>query len=158
MDGFGHDFSDDNFDLSQFDSDYASAEVEEKDFDTVPDGKYQVNIDKVELTHSQTTGNPMLKWTLRIIGPTFKGRMLWRNNVMATKENIKWLKQDLYSCGLHLEKLSDLPVNLERLLNVKLEITKRTRGENENIYINRQIVMDDPGAGAGMDPHSYPAF
>ena len=77
---------------------------------------------------------------------------------MATKENIKWLKQDLFSCGLHLEKLSDLPHNLERLLNVKLEVTKRTRGENENIYINRQIVMDDSGASSGMSPHDFPSF
>ena len=113
MDEFGHEFNDDNFDLSQFDSDYASAEVDEKDFDTVPDGKYQVNVDKVELTHSQTTGNPMLKWSLRILAPTFRGRLLWRNNVMATKENIKWLKQDLFSCGLHLEKLSYLQYLLE---------------------------------------------
>jgi hypothetical protein len=28
---------------------------------------------------------------------------------------------------------------------VKLEITKRTRGENENVYINRCIVLEDGG-------------
>ena len=95
----------------------------------------------------------MLKWTLRILAPTHKGRLLWRNNVMASNENIKWLKQDLYTCGLQLQKLSDLPGYLEQLLNIKLEVTKRTRGENENIYFNRRIVMaDDAGApGAAMD-------
>ena len=119
----------------------------------VPDGKYQVNVDRVELTRAQTSGNPMLKWTLRILAPTHKGRLLWRNNVMASNENIKWLKQDLYTCGLQLQKLSDLPGHLEQLLNIKLEVTKRTRGENENIYFNRRIVMaDDAGApGAAMD-------
>jgi hypothetical protein len=52
-----------------------------------------------------------------------------------------------------LQKLSDLPGHLEQLLNIKLEVTKRTRGENENIYFNRRIVMaDDTGApGAAMD-------
>ena len=115
--------------------------------------KYQVNVDRVELTRAQTSGNPMLKWTLRILAPTHKGRLLWRNNVMASNENIKWLKQDLYTCGLQLQKLSDLPGHLEQLLNIKLEVTKRTRGENENIYFNRRIVMaDDAGApGAAMD-------
>lgn len=143
----------DNIDLAQFDDAFEAAEVEERDFDPVPDGKYQVNVDKVELTRAQTSGNPMLKWSLRIFAPNCKGRMLWRNNVMASAENIKWLKQDLYTCGLQLSKLSDLHGCLEQLLNVKLEVTKRTRGENENIYFNRRIVLaDDPEIpGAAME-------
>jgi hypothetical protein len=133
----------DNFDLSEFDDEYASAEVEERDFEPIPDGKFQVQIDRIELTTAKSSGAIMLKWTLKILGPTHEGRLLWRNNVMATQENIKWLKSDLFACGLELEKLSDLPDNLEKLLDVKLEITKRTRGDNENIYLNRRIVMDD---------------
>ena len=139
--------SNSNLDLAQFDDAFETAAVEEREFEAVPDGKYQVNVDRVELTRAQTSGNPMLKWTLRILAPTHKGRLLWRNNVMASNENIKWLKQDLYTCGLQL------PGHLEQLLNIKLEVTKRTRGENENIYFNRRIVMaDDAGApGAAMD-------
>ena len=88
--------SNSNLDLAQFDDAFETAEVEEREFEAVPDGKYQVNVDRVELTRAQTSGNPMLKWTLRILAPTHKGRLLWRNNVMASNENIKWLKQDLY--------------------------------------------------------------
>ncbi len=134
-----------DIDLAQFDDDFAHAEVEEREFETIPDGKYQVNVERVELTRAQTSGNPMLKWTLRILAPKFRGRLLWRNNVMATRENIKWLKTDLHTCGLNLDKLSELPTNLEKLINVKLEITKRTRCENENVYINRRIVLEDGG-------------
>lgn len=135
-------------DLSQFDDAFTDAPVEEKEFDAVPDGKYQVNVDKVEITTAKTSGNPMLKWTLKILAPSFRGRLLWRNNVMATRENIKWLKNDLHVCGLDLQKLSDLPANLERLLDVKLEVTKRTKGDNENVYFNRRIVTDDAANGA----------
>ena len=144
-----------NIDLSQFDDEYASAEVEERNFEPVPDGKYQISIDRLELTHTKETNNPMLKWTLKIIAPSHQGRLLWRNNVMATSENIKWLKGDLQICGLNLEKLSDLPANLEKLLDVKLEITKRTRGENENIYFNRRIVTDDvPSTNTGENENT----
>lgn len=139
-------------DLSQFDDAFADAPVEEKEFDPVPDGKYQVNVEKVEITTAKSSGNPMLKWTLRILAPRFQGRMLWRNNVMATRENIKWLKNDLHICGLDLQKLSDLRSNLERLLDVKLEITKRTKGDNENVYFNRRIVLDE-SAAAKRDAH-----
>jgi len=65
---------------------------------------------------------------------------------MVSRENIKWLKTYLHTCGLDLEKLSELPNNLDKLLNVKIEVTKRTRGENENVYFNRRIVLEDLSA------------
>jgi len=139
-----------DLDLAQFDDDFAEAPVEEREFEDVPDGKYQVKVEKVELTRAQSSGNPMLKWTLKILGPRCAGRLLWRNSVMASKENLKWLKTDLHTCGVDLDKLSDLPNRLGDLLDVTLEITKRTKGENENIYLNRRVVVEDLG-DAGDD-------
>ncbi len=133
----------DEFDLAQFDDDFAEAKVEEREFEPIPDGKYQVNVERAEMTRALTSGNPMLKWTLRIIAPKFRGRLLWRNNVIVSRENIKWLKTDLHTCGLSLEKISDLPANMEKLINIKLEVTKRSRGENENVYLNKRIVLED---------------
>ena len=144
-----------DLDLAQFDDDFAEAPVEEREFDEIPDGKYQVNVEKVELTRAQSSGNPMLKWTLKILGPRLAGRLLWRNSVMASKENLKWLKTDLHTCGLQIEKLSDLPARLGDLLDVKLEVTKRTKGENENIYFNRRIVVEDL---AGVEDDSLAPF
>jgi len=143
----------DTMDLAQFDDDFVSVDVEEKDFEAVPDGKYQVKVDRVELTRSETSGNLTLKWALKILGPTHKGRLLWRNNVIASKDNVKWLKQDLYTCGLQMDKLSDLPGKLETLLDVGLEVTKRTYNEFENIYFIRRIVLSDEDAAAPSPGH-----
>jgi hypothetical protein len=127
-----------SIDLAQFDDDFQSEATEERgDFETVPDGKYQVAVEKVELTQS-STGNPMLKWTLRILAPRFANRFLWRNSVF-THNTLKYVKTDLHLCGLDLDKLSELPKHLDKLLDVKLEVTKKTKGENENIYFNRRI-------------------
>jgi hypothetical protein len=126
-------------DLSQFDDDFRSEQPEERgDFESVPDGKYQVTVEKVELTEAQSTGNPMLKWTLRVIAPKFVNRLMWRNSVI-THNTLKYVKTDLHLCGLDLEKLSDLPKQLRKLLDVKLEVTKKTKGDNENIFFNRRI-------------------
>jgi hypothetical protein len=126
-------------DLSQFDDDYRSEQPEERgDFESVPDGKYQVIVEKVELTEAQSTGNPMLKWTLRVIAPKFVNRLMWRNSVI-THNTLKYVKTDLHLCGLDLEKLSDLPKQLKKLLDVKIEVTKKTKGDNENIFFNRRI-------------------
>lgn len=145
--------NDDAMGLAQFDDDFVSADVEERDFVAVPDGKYQVKVDRVELTRSKTSGDPMLKWALKILGPTHKGRLLWRNNVIVSKDNVKWLKQDLYTCGLQIGKLSDLPGKLEPLLDIGLEVTKRTKNEFENIYFNRRIVLSDEDAAAQSSGH-----
>ena len=127
-----------SIDLAQFDDDFqGEATAERGDFETVPDGKYQVAVEKVELTQS-STGNPMLKWTLRILAPRFANRFLWRNSVF-THNTLKYVKTDLHLCGLDLDKLSELPKHLDKLLDVKLEVTKKTKGDNENIYFNRRI-------------------
>lgn len=125
-------------DLAQFDDEFQSESPEERgDFESVPDGKYQVAVDKVELTQS-SNGNPMLKWTLRILAPRLINRLIWRNSVF-TSNTLKYVKTDLHLCGLELERLSDLPKHLEQLLDVKLEVTKKTKGDSENVYFNRRI-------------------
>jgi hypothetical protein len=128
-----------NIDLSQFDDDFRGEQpAEREDFESVPDGKYQVTVEKVELTEAQSTGNPMLKWTLRVIAPTFVNRLMWRNSVI-THNTLKYLKTDLHLCGLDLDKISDLPKHLKKLLDLKLEVTKKTKGDNANIFFNRRI-------------------
>src|SRR5215831_1827154 len=136
-------------DLSRFDADFASAPTENRARGPVPDGKYHVNVERVEFATARSSGNTMLKWMLRIIGPTHAGQVLWRNNVLATRENVAWLKADLHICGLDLQKLSDLNANLGKLLEVRLEVTKRTKGDNENVYLNRRIEMDEEDTDAG---------
>jgi len=143
-------------DLSHLDEQYSETEVEEQDFEPVPDGKYQVTVEAVELTHAQSSGNPMLKWKLRILGPAFRNRILWRNSVI-TSNTLQYLKKDLLLCGLQLAKLSELNRHLGELLDVKLEVNKRTKGDSENVFFNRRITVDgdreyDRAAGEAMAP------
>jgi hypothetical protein len=131
-------------DLSGWDEEFSGIKPEARG--PVPDGTYQVNIERVELTRSQNK-NPMLKWELRIIAPEFIGRIIHKHNMLSTSENLKWLKTDLVTCGLELQKLSELQENLFHLLNCKLEITKKSKGEYENIYFNRLLtVTEEPSS------------
>ena len=143
-------------DLSALDHDYAEAPVEDRSQE-VPDGRYQVLVERVYLTKARSTGNPLLRWTLRILGPTHSGRLLFRNNVMLSKENLRWLKSDLHTCGLELGRLSDLANQLESLLDVRLEVVKRTRGDNVSVYFNRQLRADE-AAGREQEPRDDIAF
>ena len=126
-------------DLSHLDEEYAETEVPEQDFTPIPDGKFQVMVERAEIVTARSTGNPMLKWTLRILGPTYKDRLLWKNNVLISGL-MQYVKRDMQTCGIHLQGLSELKSHLEELLDLKLEITKKTKGENENIYFNKLIA------------------
>ncbi|MHB9124598.1 MAG: DUF669 domain-containing protein [Armatimonadota bacterium] len=138
-----------DFDLSQFDESFEEAPVEKREFGDIPDGKYQVSVENAELTKAQTSGNPMLKWTLKILGPSCAGRLMWRNNVISP-DTLKWLKTDLHTCGLELSKFSELPSRIHELRGIRLEVTKRTKNESESIYINRLIVMDETSGNADL--------
>jgi len=134
-------------DLTEFDEYFASTKIANgSDFDDVPDGTYQVVIDEICLDETKETGKPMLKWTLKILGPKFVGRLLWKNQVI-TRESIPYLKKDLLTCGLNLPRLSALADNLEYLWNLKLEVVKKTTTnkrdgkEYSNIFINKKITL-----------------
>ena len=147
----------DPWDLDSYDEEYEKAEKPERgdgEFETIPDGTYQVNVETVELKKSQK-GNTYLAWSLRIIGPKFAGRMLWKNNMIITPKNIQWLKSDLSIAGLpKLPKLSMLPDFLEELLDNKIEITVRNRDENnQDVFFNKRI---EQGSKASEDQGEAP--
>lgn len=150
----------DDFDLAQLDGDFEHAPVEDREFEEPPDGRYQVMVDKVELARSKTSGAAMLKWQMKIIGGRCAGRYIFRNNMIASPENVKWLKRDLATCGMDVNafKLSELPEHLGELLDVTLDVQKRTNGDYVNVYLNRRIEIDVPadfsskrGDGGGGD-------
>jgi hypothetical protein len=129
-------------DLSAFDDEFSSAEA--PSVEEVPDGKYQARIDSVRLDRSQK-GDPMIKWDLIVIAGPHTGRHIFKNSVI-TPAAMPFVKGDLKTLGLELAKFSDLPNHLESLLDVTLEVTKRTRGEFANVYFNRRFQIAGGGA------------
>jgi hypothetical protein len=122
-------------DLSVFDEEYDEAEV--PTYEEVPDGKYQVRVQRAALGTSQA-GDAMLKWDLVVLSGQDAGRHVFKNAVI-THKSLPFVKGDLHTLGVQLSRFSDLPNHLEALLDQTLEITKRTRGEYTNVYFNRRL-------------------
>ena len=130
---------DSRVDLRAFDEIYHNEVVAEHEpWNAIPDGKYEVKVDRVELTQSKSSGNPMLKWTLRITGSTFQGRLFWKYRAI-TENTLKYVKQDLTVCGMQLSQFSELPQRLSALQGIELEVTKLSRGDDSNILFNRRL-------------------
>lgn len=147
----------DEIDLSQFDDDcdWENTPDPEPSYGQVPNGKYQVRVEKIYLATS-SSGNPMLKWQLHILGPKMAGRKLFRNNMLTSPDNREWLRKDLCAAGVSPKKVSDLqrPGFLEQLLDVILEVVVKNKDEEStNVYIQRRIDSAAPnGTGTGTDP------
>ena len=132
-----YDSDGDKVDLTAFDDEFNTAEVPSQE--EVPDGKYQVRIDSVRLEHSQK-GDPMIKWDLIVLSGSQAGRHIFKNSVI-TAASLPFVKGDLKTVGLVLTKFSELAGRLQALLDVTLELTKRTKGEYANVYFNRRIQI-----------------
>lgn len=136
-----------NCDLSRFNDAYRK-EADTPAFTPVPDGRYRVEVDAVELGETANTGNPVLKWTLRISGDDHAGRVLFKRRVITDK-TIRFLKSELKTCGLELSEFSDLPQHLDDLKGIHLEVMKKTNGDWVDIYFENRL--DGPEAPADDD-------
>lgn len=135
-------------DLSTFDDDFESAEVREP-FEDLPDGKYQVNVETVNIdSHAPKDGGavvPTVKWKFKVLTGDHAGRLIFKTNYLRDKTAVGFLKNDLVTCGLKIDKLSHLRDNLERLLDLKLAVqVKRTKSKTSdaeyvNVYINKLL-------------------
>jgi len=146
-------------DMDEMADQYGQESDERPDRGEVPDGAYQVHVDKVELVKAKSSGNTMLKWHLRIIAPEYVGRKLFKNHVF-TPACLRFIKQDLGLCGFDHANFKDLPNHLDELLDLQLEVAKRAQERNANsgvrdgysVYFNRFI-----GRGSSTDGYDASA-
>jgi hypothetical protein len=139
---------DTGIDLSRFDDAFQRAKLKEGDNvrEEVPDGYYDTQVEEVRLGKTPRTGNPMLSWKLRIVSEDFEGRTLNKNRVI-TEKTLAFLKDDLARCGVHLDRLSELPLHLDEMFGMKINVLKKTKDQWTDIYfvkVERQELDNTP--------------
>lgn len=102
----------------------------------IPDGKYLVNIERIECIEDPTTEHYTFKWILRIISPDkFQGRLLYHYNPFASFDNALQLEKDVRACGIDMDNFWDFPHFISDLINIKVEVVKYTIDDKENTRI-----------------------
>lgn len=104
----------------------------------VPDGTYRVNVEDVSLGISPSSGNPTLKWMLRILGPTQQRRVIYKWNGISER-SLPYLIEELQCCGVTLNRIADLEKHLPGLIGMELEIARKTKDGRTNIYFNKRL-------------------
>jgi hypothetical protein len=75
----------------------------------------------------------MLSWKLRIVSEDFEGRTLNKIRVI-TEKTLGFLKEDLGRCGIQLTRLSELPLHLEEMTGLKINVLKKTKDQWTDVY------------------------
>ena len=139
-------------DLSRFNHLYSTESPAEarSSSNSIPDGRYEVVVAEASLTTSQSSGNPMIRWVLRITGSTFRDRIL-RKHSAITEKSLPYVKKELEICGLRLASFSDLSMRVSELEGVELEVAKITKDNDSKVYFNRAITSQDQPDGVTHD-------
>ena len=82
---------------------YNMKEVKDDGFAPIPEGLYNVVVDKAELTTTKDTGNPMIKATLKVQDEPFKNRLVWDNFILTSTALWK-LKSFLDAAGSNVSE------------------------------------------------------
>jgi hypothetical protein len=143
--------------FEDYDEMYGNVEAS-NNFEDVPEGTYQVFIDKISLGETKKDPiRPMLSWALKIMSGEHEGRFLFKNDVVNTnsKETIEkslgFIKTDLSVAGLAECKFSDVAGSLHTLLNTQLEVkvvnkTYKKNGKDvpiQNVWIQKTLDLGE---------------
>lgn len=138
--------------LEQFDDSFAPIQPgRTPGLDVLPDGDYIMEVSTVELQTTQKTGEPIVRWILKIIdGPVSSiGRIEWAN-FLRGQDQANLLGADLMVLGLPTDtwvaghpsgkKFSEeLPKGLASLNGCRFTASKTSKSGGVKVYHNLRI-------------------
>lgn len=107
----------------------------------LPDGEYNFIIQRVELTQSKTSGNPMLKYQLQVLDAPYTGRQVTKYRAI-TEKTVELVRVDLRACGLQFDSFVELPGLLAQLQGRCVNGRKKTQAnqpDRYNVYFERLV-------------------
>lgn len=133
--------------LATFDQQWQEIEVDPSGNVRLPDGNYQVSLDSTLIEKSKDGSKVLWKITFKVLtGSQNAGKLIFYTSVLNDAERLQYIKQDCYRLGFPIAKLSDLPKQFERMLDIKVEVQLKTKGEYQNCYIQKRLGDVESGA------------
>ncbi|MFQ5647331.1 MAG: DUF669 domain-containing protein [bacterium] len=135
--------------LKAYDDEWDGMETpEKKEYEPIPNGKYQAVIDKAYMDEAKSSGADLLQLELVIIAGKFKKRRLFKKSTLLTRENLRWLKDDLKKIEVAITPISKLDEQLDKFIDVVVEVyvkNKEYQGKDyPNVYFNKKLDIAIP--------------
>lgn len=118
----------------------------------IPDGRYRARIeDAVVELGGANKDRFQARFSLRIIGPTHEGRMVWRTNGLANDKGIEFMKRDLVVIGVDVPEGSEelpeaLAVCQDKVVEIRIKNVEGDTGVFQNVFINKVVDEDEEPA------------
>lgn len=150
--------------LASFDDAFAEAPTPVRGASgSVPDGKYQVKIDKVQIRNNVNTQATELAFQLKVLNGEHAGRIIFHQRQLDDPERMSYLRGDLHVCGVEISSLSQLPRSLENFLDIMLEVQVKSKTSKtdpsksyQNVYLNKRITDGGDMDGANFSESDLP--
>jgi len=116
-------------DLGSFDEEFAKAgplQHTEGVREEIPDGIYDTRVEEVSLRRAPSTGNPMIVYRLRILGPACEGRSISKIRVV-TSRTLSFVKEDFNRLHLPVQSLREFQDNPAVAVDQEVRIYKRMK-------------------------------
>lgn len=141
--------------LREMDGVWKEIEVEDREFKPLPDGKYQVEVTEARVEHSKGSGRLQFTILMRVAAPAeLAHRTIAKCSGLESERSLSFVKSDLATMGILIDKVSGLPAITTMLLGTFLEValvTKKAQDGNtyQNCYINKLLLAGEP---ADLEP------
>jgi hypothetical protein len=132
--------------LQQFDNDYEKAPAEGAKIE-LPPGRYVMNVVKGEVFESKE-GRLFLRLDLGVMEGDMSGVIVSKLFTLDDPSRLSWLKKDMFTLGIMVQKLSELPAALSKITDQALMVEVKQNGKYTNYYINGKAA---PKADGGKD-------
>jgi len=124
-----------------------AADADRGGFTDIDDGRYLARLMKTEVTESKSSGRLQVAWTYKIVEGDFENELKMSFDGIETAQNLEFLARTMKRFGFTTlpDDLDEVVALLEELSKRKplCRITLKTRGEFQNVYVDKVFDPDD---------------
>ena len=122
--------------LAEMDRMHKPSEVEDL-YGEIPDGDYIGRLESLMVAKSRSNKNQTI-FEFELTGK-YTGRKVWKYCQMSTPTNLDYLTIDLRRVGIKDFKWETVQTQFKNALDKYFEITIKTKGEFQNVYIQSMV-------------------
>ena len=127
-------------------------DVEDKEFETLPEGTYHAVVFDIEKGESSQKGTPLLNFEFKILGGDHDGSRVWEDYYLT--DGAKWrLKKALSALVPERDHSGKLDFDPQDYMGIECDIEITHSQYNNKTYANvEEILPNEEGAGNSEAP------
>lgn len=134
--------------LMELDAIWGDIVVEDRNFDPLPDGRYQVEVTEARVEHAKNSGRLQFTMVMVVLSPSdLAGKSIVKCSGLDNEQSLSFVKSDLKTLQVETEKISGLPLITTMLIGnfIEVALVSKKKGDEtyQNVYINR--LLQKPG-------------